>query len=369
MAGVRQPKRAKQALVVEAEPRSLTLHEATAGAFRIAIKEPPPPGDKGVAVGCLYDAAGNRVDLSQRQGIRSAAEPLCIDPPTVDPAERRSAAPRQGRTLYLGHFTNHYGHFITEFLSRLWMPDLGVGFDHIVAYPSIWNRGRYRPTHAHRHLSGLLGLPLERLEILRAPARFAEIVVPQQLWEVNGSVNARMRPLYAAIHARHAGRRTAGRIFLTRGIYPGNRLSNSPQVDAVFASFGFAVHHPQELGIEQQLDLYANCDILAGISGSGMHNCLFCRPGTPTIEVGDTRSRRGPTRMQLMANELAQVQASFIPYAGGSDGRTDLAALAHRLQTLLGEKPRGGRLVGLHLRRAAAWLTRPGRVLRRNRKR
>jgi Glycosyltransferase 61 len=372
---VTQPKKARRSLLVDMEPRSVTLCDATASAFRIRPKEPPQPGDKGVAIGCLYDAAAKRVDLSQRQGMRSATERLCVDPPTVDPADPQLAAAerRDGRTLYLGHFTNHYGHFITEFLSRLWLPEQAGGFDHIVAYPSIWNRGRYLPTHAHRYLAGLLGLPLERLEMLRAPARFAEIVVPQQLWEVNGVVNVRVRPLYVAIHIRHADTRGAtrgtGRIFLSRGLYPGNRLSNSPEVEAVFASFGFTVHHPQELAIERQLDLYANCEILAGLSGSGMHNCLFCRPGTPVIEVGDTRSPRRPTTMQLMANELAMVKASFIPYAGDEDGRTNVAALTRRLQHLLGERPRGSRLVGFHLRRAAEWVTKPRQVLRRNRKR
>jgi hypothetical protein len=73
--------------------------------------------------------------------------------------------------------------------------------------------------------------------------------------------------------------------------------------------------------------------------------------------------------MQLMANELASVKASFIPHVGGEDGRADIAALARRLQDLLGEKPRRGRLLGFHLRRAADWLTKPRQVLRRNRKR
>lgn len=371
MSGVTPRKGAKRSFVVDDQPRSVTLRAATASPFRLVPKEQAGRPDKGFAIGCLYDVHGQRVDLSQRQGALPPSAPICIDPPTIDLDDPTIAAAerRSGRTLYLGNFMNHYGHFITEFLSRLWLPERSDAFDHIVAYTSIANRGRYLPRHHHHYLAGLLGLPLSRLEILRTPVRFEEVVVPQQLWEVNGLVNSHLRPFYAGIHAQHVRPRGTGRLFVSRGLYPGNRLSNSPEVEEVFASFGFSVLHPQELGIERQLDLYANCEILAGLSGSGMHNCLFCRPGTLVIDVGDIRSPRHSMRMQVMANQLAPVSATFVPYVGGEDGRTDIAALTERLSTILGEKPRRGRVAQLYFRRLADWLARPRQVLRRNRKR
>lgn len=371
MSGMRQrPQAASRSFLVKAQPLCLTLRDATASAFQLVAKEEAGRTDKGFAIGCLYDSAGLRVDLSQRQGKLPPNDPICIDPPTLDLADPSVAAAerRGGRTLYLGNFMNHYGHFITEFLSRLWLPELSEDFDHVVAYASIANRGRYVPRRAHRHLARLLGLPLRRLEILRAPLRFEEIVVPQQLWEINRVVNTRVRPLYARIHARHARERRTGRLFLSRGQYPGNRLSNCTAVEDVFAAFGFSIIYPQELPIENQLDLYANCEILAGFSGSGMHNCLFCRPGTLAIDVGDTRSPDHPMRMQTMANQVAEIDARFIPYAGGEDGKADIAAMTRQLQELLGEAPHRSRLVRLYLRRGADWLLKPHRVLRRKRK-
>ena len=46
-----------------------------------------------------------------------------------------------GRSLYLGHYTGHYGHFLIETLARLW-PLLGTtlheaGYDRVVFHPFL----------------------------------------------------------------------------------------------------------------------------------------------------------------------------------------------------------------------------------------
>lgn len=357
--------------LVDDAPQAVAFRDASSSAFRIVPQEAVPSGDarvgpKGVATGCLYDADGRRIDLSQRQG-----DLVLLDPPQLDAADGSVGAAERwrGRTLYLGQFMNQYGHFLTEFLSRLWILERGAEFDRIAAHPSIFNRGRYLPGRHHSYLAGLLGLRLERLEILRTPVRFAEALVPEQLWSLNRHANTHLRPLYARIADHHRRARSSGRIFLSRGTYPGCRLANAPAVEEVFAGFGFSVLYPQEIDIARQLELYANCEILAGLSGSGLHNALFCRPGTPVIDVGDQRSRRRSTRMQQMADDLAGAQSQFIPYRGGADARTDIALLRADLARLLGERPRPGRVVRLRLSRAVDWLLRPRQVWRRRHRR
>lgn len=357
--------------LVDDAPQAITFRDASSSAFRIVPQEAVPVGDpriglKGVAVGCLYDSEGCRIDLSQRQG-----DLALLDPPQLDLEDSATATAERwsGSTLYLGQFMNQYGHFLTEFLSRLWILERGAAFDRVAAHPSIFNRGRYLPGQPHRYLAGLLDLQLDRLEILRSPVRFAEVLVPEQLWSLNRHANTHLRPLYARIAEQHRRARSSGRIFLSRGTYPGCRLANAPAVEEVFAGFGFTVLYPQEIDIARQLELYANCEVLAGLSGSGLHNSLFCRPGTRVIDVGDQRSRRRSTRMQQMADGLAGAQSHFIPYRGGADARTDIALLRADLARLLGERPRPGRVVRLRLSRAVDWLLRPRQVWRRRHRR
>src|SRR5262249_50195000 len=146
---------------------------------------------KGATRGAIYDAQGDLVILSQRRAQMQGQLSLSVDPPRLDATVPEiAAAPRvNGRALCLGNLANHDGHSVTEFLSRLWILERGMQFEHVVAYPSIANGGRYQPQEFHRYMLKLLGLDLARLEILRAPVQFDEIVVPEQLWIINTQVN------------------------------------------------------------------------------------------------------------------------------------------------------------------------------------
>ena len=356
--------------VVDTEPQCLVLNDAVASTFAIVTKE-KLGARKGATRGAIYDAHGDLVTLSQRRTQTQSWQALCVDPLRIDlSASQVAAAPRlAGRSLYLGNFANHYGHFVTEFLSRLWILARDRQFDHVIAYPSIANRGRYLPQEFHRYMLDLLGLELARIEILRAPVRFDEIVVPEQLWIINTQVNTHLRAVYDKIAAAHRTGRSAGRVFLARSDARRRKLRNAHDIEEIFASFGFTIVEPQDLPIVRQLRLYAECEMLAGYSGSGLHNSVFCRPGTPVIDVGDFHLGAQQLDVQWCADRLARTRPFFIPYRGVAERTTDIAALTADLSSFLGERPRSSRAIWLRARRLADWITKPGRAWRRSRRR
>ena len=342
--------------IVDVEPQYVTLRDAIATRFEMvppgeAPDQPPRHASfKAYTRGCLYDADGTRIDLSVRVGGVGDDEAMSIDPEILPP-EQRGGSWLPGRTLYLGTIMNRYGHFVTEGLSRYWRKET-ASFRHFVAYPFIHDEGQTLTQGFHRYLAELLDVPLDRTAILRSQMVFDEIVVPEQLWTHNVLVNAHMRDLYGGIRARHAGRESSGRIFLSRKASP--HLTNVPAVEEVFASYGFRVLYPEEIEMAEQLSLYANCEILAGLSGGAMRNCLFTRPGLMTIEVGDPRARREPVVMQRIANELAQVDARFTPFGDGDDGRINPTIVRKSLRDTLGELPRRGSKLLFRLKRRLA---------------
>lgn len=346
------------------KPRCVTLRDAFATPFALVAPadapDQPTPQDPFINAytrGCLYDADGRRVDLSVRVGGIRGDQAASIDPEILPP-EQRGGSWLPGRTLYLGPFMNHYGHFITESLSRYWMRNAGP-FDHIVAHPFMHNNGNILVRDFHRYLAGLLDLPIDRMAVLRSQTVFDEIVVPEQLWAYNVHVNTHMREVFERIRGRHTGTASTGRIFLSRA--PSWRLGNPLAVEEVFASFGFRVIHPERVKIADQLSLYANCEILASVSGSGMLNCLFTRPGLMTIEVGDMRARRRPILMQAIADDLAQVDAHFIPFGDGTATDIDPRTVRRKLRDFLGELPRRGPVFLLRLQRRIKGLSKPGK--------
>lgn len=346
------------------DPQWVKARDVVATAFgtidaNLLPDRPRMGGIKVFTLGCLYDADGQRINLSQLGGRPGGHVGLAADPATLPAEVRPDDLPRlEGRTLYLGTFHNHYGHFITESMSRFWWHEAADSFDHVVAYGFIHNNGKVHVQRYHRHMTEILGIPVKRMRVLSAPVRFDEIVVPEQLFKFGSHVNVRAGDIYGRIAEHHRAGTPSGRIFLTRSIHPHARLANAHGVEDVFASFGFRVIYPEEIKIGRQLDYYANSEIIAGLSGSGMHNCLFSRPGTLTIEVGDRRARHEPEKNQVIANELSRVDARFIPFESSSKREIDLAFVRSSLRDILGERPRLGPLVLVRLKRAAVeWLS------------
>jgi len=71
--------------------------------------------------GCLYNAQGEKHVLSERLGALGGDHVAAFNPDMVKPPIRLFTQKLSGHSLYLGSWMGHYGHFITETLSRLWL--------------------------------------------------------------------------------------------------------------------------------------------------------------------------------------------------------------------------------------------------------
>jgi len=55
---------------------------------------------------------------------------------------------------------------------------------------------------------------------------------------------------------------------------------------------------------------------VCGLSGSALHQCVFMRPDTRLLEIGDARSRSHVHPMQELCNSLSDCTAEFLPFRG-----------------------------------------------------
>jgi len=208
-------------------------------------------------------------------------------------------------------------------------------FDHYVYFPFIFDGGRIAISGFHNYFFRLFDIPLDRLRFISDPVVLERVVVPQQLWVVNQFSYQRLRPLYARVRDRHYQCANFDRIFLSRTPQAFARFKNITEVEKLFATYGFEILYPEQIDIVQQLDAYANCQVMAGFSGSALHNCLFSKEGTLVIEIGDMRSSNAPLVMQSICNDLAQVTATYIPYVESADEVADVGHIEAKLKTIL----------------------------------
>jgi len=317
--------------------------------------------------GCLYDAGGSKLALSQRAGGAgyrfSPGDPAAIDPGTL------AAAPTlSGRTLYLGHHLAHYGHFLTETLSTFWILEdqPAAGFDRIAFHPSAF--GRTLPAWARACLAAF-DIDPDRVLMLDPEGmgggalRFEEVVVPERLFRLWDAAD----PTLARVFDRIRRRTLAGRdplpprdLYLSRraGYWRSTRrvVANEVQVEDRFRRRGFTVIDPAGMAFADQLALYAAAPTLAGLSGSALHNCLFQQPGSRLIEIEHPAVYREGEALavhtQDLCNAVAGVSGRFVPFTGRS--RHGGAVLHLDLAAVEAALPPATRPRAPLLRRAAA---------------
>lgn len=306
------------------------------------------PGDLG---GCVYRADGSKVALSERFGGHHGDLMRTRNPQELAmPSAPRTIA---GRGLYLGHFMGgHYGHFITETLSTFWIfagLDM-ASFDYVLFHPFVF--GLSRPDYSHYCLARF-GIAPEQVrfasdEVLRC----AHLTVPERLLRLNHSADVGLRWVYERIAAeaeRPPGR--PERVYLSRRRFSRRNfdrvMANEVLIENVFRTRGFEIVYPETLPFFQQIGFYRHCTVLAGLSGTALHNALFMRPGATLIELGDPRYEGEPAPTQALCNVISGVDARFIPFSGRTFGQRrtmlfDIDALEESLDQL-GWQPRGQR--------------------------
>jgi Glycosyltransferase 61 len=286
--------------------------------------------------GAAYRQDGSLIHESRRPGGLGGDFVESIDPDHIVVPPLREEIRFPGTTLYLGNFMNHYGHFITEFLSKLWCVD-EIRFDQIVIRPFIFQGGKALLFPFAKELLGVALPSGSQIRVVTGDACFERAVIPAQAWPINSNCNVAVRPLYATIHAHYRSGAPEGRIFLTRHQNTYKRITNLAEVERVAADFGFTIVNPETMPITDQMRLYANSQIIAGFGGTSLHNCLFSRPGTTVIELGDTRTRNRPHLMQSVAHAVSGVDMYHIPYRGTDDGLSDIESIRAGLANILHE--------------------------------
>lgn len=273
----------------------------------------------GLISGCVYQGDGVKVALSERFGGWLGDLFRSNNPETK---ERPPCTPLPGKGVYLGAFMSvHYGHFITETLSTFWVFEKlpATEFDYFLFSSFVF--GGKIPDYALKCFSAF-GIDPEKVVLMGDQAvAFDELVVPERLLRLNHSADPALRWVYRTISSRSSAvGESCERIYLSRRNLSRRNLTrviaNEVIVEKLFRQAGFRVIYPEELPFDIQLGLYDRAMIMAGPSGSALHNSLFMQAGAKLIELGDPRygGERAPT--QMLCDTISGVNTTLIPFVG-----------------------------------------------------
>lgn len=210
----------------------------------------------------------------------------------------------KGVSYYMGLLNPHYGHFIQEAITRLWLT---------LEEPGLVNRQTRYVFHVFANfdqqqqaaffnsslMEFLHAMQIDKQQIVfvTAPTRFENLIVPEAAIAIsdgNCYLSAAARNVWQSVNQRMAGTSKASKatkkIYLSRSAVKnpiqGRVLKNEQAVEKAFKKLGFDIVVPERLSQQAMQTLLRDTKVIASNPGSGLQNSFFIP--NPAIAVGLT---------------------------------------------------------------------------------
>lgn len=293
---------------------------------------------------CLHDADGARLDVSRPTYIEPDAPawfnatkvaqverlsmPLQIVPPLR--AERISEP-----VLFLGQVHDHWGHFITDTLARLWALDEAPPGAKLLFAPDPAER----MTPLVSALLEAAGVTPDRILRPHGPALFAQLYCPVQSLQLS-----RIYQCFEDVHRRIAGRLLGSSgpappdrpVYLTRSRLGDGlrRLIGEDELEQRLQREGYDIVSPERLGLAEQMAIFNGEHPVVGAFGSAMHTVLF-RKADAGQRLATLFPEKIPPRFMMVdavkRSEASYINCIHIEAPDGSRWRLDPEAAMQRL--------------------------------------
>jgi len=296
--------------------------------------------------GCVYDTDGKVVPLSQRSNEIVAWQHT---DPEVLPRGRARKLDR--RAVYLGHYSGQYGHFLMETLSRFWVLLDAEPFETFIFQPFVHPMRRPSEFSPAKVTFECFGIEEDRVVYADRCFRVRELTVPSALCALHVGANEAQAVVYRRLASwcqTEYGSPVPGadplRVYVSRTKFKGHRpLVNEEDVESMFSSLGFDVIHPEHMPFHDQVNIFSRAHVVAGLTGSAMHNSVFMPEGSLAISIGHHRRNNpaAPVTNQLICDKLAHVRSGFVPFQGElideetKQARIDVAYLQSEIERQL----------------------------------
>lgn len=268
---------------------------------------------RGSMDGAVYQSSGELVFDSLRRVPPQAPVQTAMTPRIP---KRRPAQQLSGMWLYCGNWNRHFGHFIMEPLTRLSQrPDRLEG---LIFHPNRSGPQQAEVLNWQKYLMSRAGFDLPVL-VTDSAVQVESLAVSKPEVVIEESVSEAATRVWQRVAFPS---RSVRKVFLSRSRLQARRkreVKNDGQLDDVMMELGFDVVHPQELSLEDQLQVMADAQVLAGVSGSALHQSVFGGSDMHVIEIGDLRSRNSPLPTQRLVDSAQGRPRTFVPYKSADD--------------------------------------------------
>lgn len=248
-----------------------------------------PSNGRGLRQDCgVFDEAGQFVDAAVL--YRSGAGALMNRPGTIPDTTETLL----GTWMWGGVLLNHFGHFLTESLSRVWAyPEIEDQIDGI-----LFLHKRNGAVNAFHQSFFDLCQVQKTLKVALSPTRVERLLVPGQGMGLGAIAygTEKHHAFFRSHFAQNVAADGPEKIYLSRSLLPvtkGGAIGES-LIEEQLELAGYEIFHPQNHGLEVQIARYKAAKKIIGMDGSALHLAGLCFQSKPDVAVIWRRSSNVP---------------------------------------------------------------------------
>ena len=196
-----------------------------------------------------------------------------------------------GTYFYLDNeVRGHFGHLVTEQLSRFWAWSRAREFDRSVKAVVTINKGHdLRGWESEIYAAG--GITPQDVVFLREPTRLERVISGTPMLSNPHYVHPSIADTWRAVGDRLAA--TAADSDVPEQFFCSRRLNkrschNTPEVEELFAAQGFAIVFPEDYSLGEQVRLFRKARVIGGFAGSGLFNLCYAGDSKRVIMISST---------------------------------------------------------------------------------
>ncbi|WP_134741173.1 glycosyltransferase 61 family protein [Nocardioides sp. 503] len=195
-----------------------------------------------------------------------------------------------GTYLHLDNeFRGHFGHLLTESLSRVWSWPLALELDPEARVLVGTTKKRPRPLEYELELYEACGIPRDRVVVADGPVRVERLISGTPMFSHPEYVHPAIAQTWREVGDRLADgaedQDWPRRFFVSRRTDK-RSCTNGAEVEAIFAEYGFQPVYPEDYSLGEQVRLFRAAEVIAGYAGSGLFQMAFVTEPTHVIMVG-----------------------------------------------------------------------------------
>jgi len=232
----------------------------------------------------------------------------------ISPLDMNFDYPKYDDAFYVGHIDLHYGHTITEFVSRLWAIKNYRRSGQKLLYHSIHNHEYVFSCRWFLQLLHLFGLQKDDFISFYLPTKISRVTVPSPAFGENNYVYKIFSDFCSQIGEKinvdSAFEKGSEFIWLSRDkVEKGTfRLKNESALCDTLKNKGFRIVHPEFLSIVEQISLFKS-NVVCGLLGSAFHTSIF-QKRSKIIALTATQ----PSENFILMDTVSETDATYLQY-------------------------------------------------------